>query len=106
MSRRSFRGFMCNHSDTESRDRLDELLVDIAPAPVLSGLEAAHDGMLRLVKVPRCVTVWRIVAATDMPAIQTQTEMQPCTSGGETLLTAVRRPWLLAVNSLEVLTSR
>jgi hypothetical protein len=39
-----------------------------APSPILAGLEAPNDGMLRLVKVSRGVLVRRVVAASDMPA--------------------------------------
>jgi hypothetical protein len=48
--------------------RLDEQLVDIAPAPILARLEALDDWMLRRVMVFGGVPVGRVIAASNMPA--------------------------------------
>ena len=39
--------------------------------------------------VGRCVTVRRVVAATDLPALETDPQMEPWVPRDETLLTSV-----------------
>ena len=59
------------------RRRLEELLVDVTPAPVLAGLEADDDRMLRLMKVSGRVLADRVVAAADMATRHAQPEVDP-----------------------------
>src|SRR6266545_413547 len=67
---------------------LQHELVDVAPTPVLPGLEGSHDRVLGRTEMPGCMLVLRIVAAPDMPAGSTQTKMHPCVAGGEAFLAA------------------
>ena len=69
----------------------EEEIVEIAPAPVLTWLEASDDRVLRRVEMFCRVLVRRIIAATDMTAFHAQSEMHPPRTGGETLFTALRR---------------
>jgi hypothetical protein len=82
--------------------RLDEELVHVAPAPILAGLEAPHDGVLGLVKVFGRVLTGRVVAAPDVTALLAQPEVDPATAGGKTLLATGRRPGLNAAHLGEV----
>ena len=66
------------------RRRLEPELIDVAPAPVFAGLEAAHDGVLGLMEVLGCMRVGRIVAAADVAAFETEAQMHPFVSGRET----------------------
>src|SRR6202158_3004728 len=59
-----FIGERCNHA------RLFELrheLIEVAPAPVLAGLERSYDGMLSRAEVLRGVPVLRLVTTADVP---------------------------------------
>src|SRR6185437_3238446 len=66
-------------------------LVDIAPSPFLTRLEAPHDRMVRLMEVFRGVLVGRLVAAAHVAAFETQAKVDPPSVGRETFLTALRR---------------
>src|SRR5689334_2118654 len=59
------------------RRRLEELLVDVAPAPILVRLEALHHGMLRRVEMLGRVLTGRLIAAADMAAKQAHPQMDP-----------------------------
>src|SRR5256884_8145682 len=77
----------------ESRRQLHRQLVDVAPAPILAGLDRRHDGMLRGLEVPSRVPILRVVAATDMPAGPAESQMDPDIAELEALLaTATTRP--------------
>jgi hypothetical protein len=45
--------------------------------PVLGWFEACYDGVLRTFKMRPGVSTRRAIAAADMPAFRTATEMQP-----------------------------
>ena len=70
------------------------LLVDVAPAPVLAGLERAHDRVADGMRVPAGVAVGGRVAASDLAAGQAQPQVHPGRADPQALLTAFRRPWL------------
>src|SRR4051812_35078534 len=89
--------------DPEVRKRLEELVVGIAPAPVLARLEAADDGVAGAVVVLRRVAVGRVVATAHVSADETQAKMDPCGARGETLLAADGGFRLLRVQVVEVL---
>src|SRR5271170_4095448 len=57
--------------------RLHADLVDVAPDPVLAGLERLHQRVARRVEVLRGVLVGRGVAAVDLPAGQAQAQVHP-----------------------------
>jgi hypothetical protein len=52
-------------------------LVDVAPSPVLAGLDRLHDGMLCAVKMFGGVLILGGIAAAHMAANQAQAEMDP-----------------------------
>src|SRR5207248_1018323 len=57
--------------------RLEEQLVHVAPAPVLAGLEAPHDGVVGRMEVLGGVPAWRVVTASDVAALLTQPQVDP-----------------------------
>ena len=71
-------------------------LVDVAPAPVLAGLERTNDRVRRGVVVRGRVPVGGVVAAADMPAGQADPEMQPFAARAQAILAAVNRRRQLA----------
>jgi hypothetical protein len=73
------------------RDRgLEEQLIDVAPAPILAGLVALHDRVLRPVKVLRRVLPLRLIAASNVAAFLAQAQVDPVHAERETLLATVR----------------
>src|SRR5207248_2552551 len=66
----------------------DECLVDEAPLPALSRLEAADERVARGVEVLRRVLVPGRVAAADVAADLTETEMDPVVSDLQAVLAA------------------
>ena len=52
-------------------------LVDVAPAPVFSWLEGAHDGVFRLMEMFGGVFIFGGIAAADVAALQTEPKMNP-----------------------------
>ena len=73
---------------TLMRGSTDEL-VDVAPGPVLAGLEAADDGVAVTAGVRRRVLAARRVAAADVPAGQAQPQVHPGPAERQALLAAV-----------------
>jgi hypothetical protein len=69
--------------------RIHEQLVDIAPAPVLPGLEGLDDGVTGTVEVPSSVLVLGLIAAPDMPTGHAETQVYPGVADPEAVLTAV-----------------
>src|SRR5262249_44482128 len=52
-------------------------LVDETPSPVFAGLQRTHDGMLGAMKMLGGVLVLRGVAASHVPALHAQPQMDP-----------------------------
>jgi hypothetical protein len=73
------------------RRRFDEQLVDVAPRPILTRLEAANERVLRLIKVLGRVLPDRIVAAANVTAGQTESKVNPPRAGREAFLASLRR---------------
>src|SRR6476660_1886185 len=71
---------------------LDEDLVQVAPAPVFTGFEAAHDRVLRLVEMAGCVLARGVVTAADVAAFLAQPQVYPAAMGLEALLASIRCP--------------
>jgi hypothetical protein len=69
---------------------VDLYFVDVAPFPVLAGLDRTHDGVLGGEKVLGGVLVLRRIAATDVAAEKTHAEMHPGISHFEALLATFR----------------
>src|SRR5581483_12359994 len=65
-------------------------LVDVAPGPLLPGLERAHDGMAGAVEVRRSVPVRRGVAAADVSARQAESQVHPARADPQAVLAAAR----------------
>lgn len=84
--------------------------MDVAPAPLLPGFDAAHYRMRGAMEVCGCVSAGRRVAAAYMPADQALTQVDPAFTELDTLRTANGvgcgrglDPWL---NLLEVIALR
>jgi hypothetical protein len=56
---------------------LDKLLVNIAPAPILTRFERPNDGVRRGVKMLGGVFVFGLIAATDVAAGQAHPQVDP-----------------------------
>src|SRR5690349_7373390 len=63
-------------------------LVEVAPAPVLARLERADDRVLGRALMGGRVAVRRVVAATDVPALQADAEVQPLAPDAQAVLAA------------------
>src|SRR4249920_2151209 len=72
-----------NHSLRSGRERD---LVDVAPAPVLTGLGRADDRMAALARVRGCVLIRRGVAAPDLPAGHAHAQVDPAVADLQALL--------------------
>ena len=70
--------------------QIEQHLIDIAPAPAFRRIVTLDDRMPGGVKVRGGVTVWRIVAATDMTTFETEAQMYPRVPDSQTILTAIR----------------
>jgi len=55
-------------------------IINIAPAPTLTGLEGAHDGMAGAMEMCGGVFTGRLVATADVAALQAQAKVNPITS--------------------------
>src|SRR5437660_1601068 len=69
---------------------LDEQLVHVARAPVLTPLVAPDDGVPGRVEVLGRVPAGRVVTAPDVPAFLAQPQVDPPAAGREALLAAFR----------------
>src|SRR5207248_7866648 len=78
-------------NDVSQNAHCGEESVPDGGAPQLAGLEGAELRVGRGLVVLRRGLIRRVVAASDMTAFQTQPEMDPRVTGGETFLAAVRR---------------
>ena len=54
-------------------------LIDEAPAPFLAGLERSNQRMAARVMVGGRVPIGRVIAATDVPALQADPQVKPHT---------------------------
>ena len=63
-------------------------IINIAPAPTLTGLEGAHDGMAGAMEMFGGVFTGRLVATADVTALQAQAKVNPITPRLEALFTA------------------
>lgn len=66
--------------------RCRTFLVDITPGPALAGFERNHYGVTGLMMMSCRVTIRRAVAATDVPALEAQPQVNPRAAGFEALL--------------------
>jgi hypothetical protein len=68
---------------------LDYYVIDVAVAPVFSGLEGLDNWVPSVVEVLSRVSVIRFIAATYVPARQAFPEMYPLVPGPEAFLAAL-----------------
>src|SRR5206468_1580323 len=66
-------------------------VVDVAPAPLLARLERADDRMRRRLTMRGRVAAGRAVAATNVPARETDPQVQPLPAVAQAVLAAVDR---------------
>src|SRR5215470_12427959 len=71
-------------------ERFEKEFVGVAPHPLFAGLEGTNQRMFRCVVMLRRVLVRRRVAAADVPASQTQAQMQPTAPAAQTIFAASR----------------
>src|SRR5262245_41252510 len=71
-------------------ERFEKEFVGVTPHPLFARLEGTNRRMFRRVVVLRRVLVRRGVAAADVPASQTQAQMQPTASAAQTIFTPSR----------------
>ena len=81
-------------------------LIDIAPAPSLSGLEGLHDGMLGVMEMFRRMFIFRRVAAAHMSALQTKTQVNPCVANFQALFAAIGSARCYGPNLIQMSASR
>ena len=65
-------------------------VIDIAPAPTLWRVVAFDDGMTARLKMAAGVTMGRLIAATDMPAIAAKPQVHPGRSDPQAFLASER----------------
>jgi hypothetical protein len=65
---------------------MDYFLVNVTPAPIFARLERLNNRMLRFMKMFGRMFVFGIVAAADVSAGQTQTQMDPLVAHFQTFL--------------------
>src|SRR5215510_4870737 len=71
-------------------ERFEKEFVGVTPHPLFARLEGANQRMFRRVVMFRRVLVRRRIAAADVPAGQTQPQMQPLASAAQTVFTSSR----------------
>jgi len=82
--------FTCDVSGiTKQLSKLEHELIDITPAPVFSWLEGLNDRMVGRVKMLGSMLILRRIAAADMPAFETEAQVDPRISNFQTILTSI-----------------
>src|SRR5215813_12526532 len=71
-------------------ERFEEKFVGVTPHPLFARLEGRNHRMFSRVIMFRRVLVRRRIAASDVPAGQAQSQMQPLASAAQTVFTASR----------------
>src|SRR5262249_16216057 len=64
-------------------------LIGVAPGPIFARLDRADDRMLAALRVRRGVTTGRIIATTDVAALQADPQVEPLAAGRKTVLATV-----------------
>lgn len=72
----------------DSLYKFEFYFIDIAPAPIVTGFQRFHDGVLSRVKVFGRVLILRRVATANVAARETQAEMNPGVPAFQALLAA------------------
>jgi hypothetical protein len=63
--------------------------IDVAPAPVFSGLQGPDNRMAGGVKMFSGVAIGRRIATADVPAGETETQMDPCRTNHQAFLATI-----------------
>src|SRR5215467_3666678 len=71
-------------------ERFEKEFVGVTPHPLLARLEGTNQRMFRRLVMFRRVLVRRRIAAADVPARQTQAQMQPTASAAQTIFAPFR----------------
>jgi hypothetical protein len=71
-------------------ERFEKEFVGVTPHPLFARLEGTDQRMFRRVVMFRRVLVRRRIATADVPASQTQAQMQPTASVAQTVFTSSR----------------
>ena len=82
---------------------LDNVLIDVTPAPIFAAFQRLDDGVLGLVIVLGRVLVLGLVTAADVPAGETYAQVHPGIAHCQTFFTAVR-VWFNFLNLSKVST--
>ncbi len=70
--------------------RIEHQFIYITPAPLFARLKRLDDWMGSLTKVLRSMTVGRRIAATNVTACHAESQVDPLTTGAQTVLAAAR----------------
>ena len=70
--------------------KIDFDVIDVAPAPALRRVVALDNGMTARFKVPTGVSMGRLIAATDMPAVAAEPQVYPRRSDPQAFLATER----------------
>jgi hypothetical protein len=79
-----------------------EHLVNVAPAPPLSGLERSDHRMLRRMKMLGRVLILRVVATTNVTALEAEAQMHPLIACRQAFFAALRRARVRIARPLDV----
>jgi len=74
---------------TKRLSKLEHDLVDVTPAPVFPWLEGLDNGVIGRVKMLGSVLIFRIVTAADMPAFQTEAQVDPGITRFQAILASI-----------------
>ena len=74
---------------TQRLCKLKHELVDVTPAPVFPWLEGLDNGVVGRVKMLGSVLILRIVTAADMPAFQTEAQVDPGITRFQAILASI-----------------
>ena len=83
---------MCSHMNLLMKylsRRLEHDLVDVAPAPVFTGLEGLDNGMASRMEMPGSMLILRGVAAANMPADKALAQVYPGIANFQAILAAI-----------------
>ena len=83
---------MCSHMNLLMKylsRRLEHNLVDVAPAPVFTGLEGLDDGMAGCMEMPGCMLILRGVAAANVPADKALAQVYPGIANFQAIFAAI-----------------
>jgi hypothetical protein len=75
---------------TNRSSKLEHYLVNVTPTPVFIRLEGLDNRVVCRVEMLGGVLILRRIAAADMPAFETESQVYPRIPDSQTILTAIR----------------